>query len=629
MIQNVGLNNVRPSVRLNVVYHLLFATLLGQVGGFAMVVRGASSSGASYLESAWDPALYIDINEISPGMQAYCLTCFNGTDVEQFGLDVVSVMRHYAPGHDAILVKGTDERFLHTGPVAGCSGSPVIVEGRMAGALAFAWPLSKDPLYGVTPIREMLGIGTRHATGSSPSGGHAVLSDSLPWDFREPIDLSRFAEASAWTRRRAGLSPQFGQRALVPLMVSGIPAQAVACMQETLTPLGLQAVAHGGRAPIDAAGRLVPGGTLVLPLVRGDIELAAFGTVTEVRGNKVFGFGHDFMGLGAVDFPMATGYVHTVVSTLQQSFKLGSTLDVVGALRSDEPTGIVGLVGETARTLPLRLTVRHINSVESRHFQCRLAYHKLLTPQLLKATIEGAVASLGGFPPEHTVLYEGAIRLQGGRHLRFANVSTNNGLREFLGEGLGSLMLLMNNPFGEIPIEELELSVEVVAQTRVAHISSLSVSDLTVRPGETIRVGVVVESYHARKEAHTFEVTVPKDIAEGEYELTVCGPYDYAQHLRRVASHRMLALNLPSLLDALDYVLSLRRDRLFCLFELPATGVIVERTELPGLPATKSLVLQSTKRTVRIAPYVPWLEIRKDISAIVSNKHGARIVVKK
>ncbi|MCH8194382.1 MAG: hypothetical protein IIA65_10260 [Planctomycetes bacterium] len=594
-----------------------------------MVVWGASSSRASYLESVWDPALYIDINEISPGMRAYCLTCFDGTDVEQFDLDVVSVMRNYAPGHDANLVKGTDERFLHTGPVAGCSGSPVMVEGRLAGALAFAWPLSTDPLYGVTPIREMLGIGTRHETGSSSSARHGVSSDSLPWDFREPIDLSRFAEASAWSRRRVRLSPNFGRRTLVPLMVSGIPAQAVADMQETLTPLGLQVVAHGGRAPINAAGRLLPGATLVLPLVRGDIELAAFGTVTEVRGNKVFGFGHDFLGLGAVDFPMATGYVHTVVSNLQQSFKLGSTLDVVGALRFDEPTGIVGLVGETARTLPVRLTVRHINSVESRHFQCRLAYHKLLTPQLLKATIEGAVRSLGGFPPEHTVLYEGVIRLQGGRHLRIANVSTNNGLREFLGEGLGSLMLLMNNPFGEVPIEEVELSVEVVAQTRVARISSLSVSDLTVRPGETIRVGVVVESYHARKEAHSFEVTVPRNIAEGEYELTVCGPYDYAQHLRRVAPHRMLALNLSSLVDALEYVLSLRRDRLFCLFELPANGVTVERTELPGLPATKSLVLQSTKRTVRIVPYVPWLETRKAVSVIVSNKHGARIVVKK
>lgn len=623
------IRNVRPSVRLDVVYCLLLATLLGQTGGGATVVRGGSSPGASYLESAWDPALYIDINEISPGMRAYCLTCYDGTDVEQFDLDVVSVMRNYAPGHDAILVKGTDERFLHTGPVAGCSGSPVFVEGRMAGALAFAWPLSTDPLYGVTPIREMLGIGTRHAAGSSASGRHVVSSDSLPWDFREPIDLSRFAEASAWTRRCASLAPTFGHRTLVPLMVSGIGAQAVAGMQDSLTPLGLEAVAYGGRAPLNTAGRLTPGGTLVVPLVRGDIELAAFGTVTEVRGNKVFGFGHYFMGLGAVDFPMATGYVHTVVSNLQQSFKLASTLAVVGALRFDEPTGIVGHLGETARTLPLLLTVRHINSVESRHFQCQVAYHKLLTPLLLKATIEGAVQSLGGFPPEHTVLYEGAIRLQGGRHLRFANVSTNNGLREFLGEGLGSIMLLMNNPFGEVLIEEVELSVEVVAQTRVARISSLSVSDLTVRPGETIRVGVVVESYQARKEAHTFEVTVPKDLADGEYELTVCGPYDYAQHLRRVASHRMLALNLPSLVDALEYVLSLRRDRLFCLFELPANGVTVERTELPDLPATKSLVLQSTKRTVRIVPYVPWLETQKAIRAIVSNKHGARIVVKK
>ena len=111
------------------------------------------------LEGIWDPARYISVDEIKPGMEAYCLTVYKGTEVEKFGLEVLSVVHDFMPGRDAILVRGTDERFIHTGPVAGCSGSPVYINGRLAGAMAMGWQFSKDPLYGVTPIADMLRVG--------------------------------------------------------------------------------------------------------------------------------------------------------------------------------------------------------------------------------------------------------------------------------------------------------------------------------------------------------------------------------------------------------------------------------------------------------------------------------------
>ena len=117
--------------------------------------RGAVPQG---LEGIWDPARYISVDEIKPGMEAYCLTVYKGTTVEKFGVEVLSVVHDFMPGRDAILVRGTDERFIHTGPVAGCSGSPVYIDGRLAGALATGWQFSKDPLYGVTPIADMLRV---------------------------------------------------------------------------------------------------------------------------------------------------------------------------------------------------------------------------------------------------------------------------------------------------------------------------------------------------------------------------------------------------------------------------------------------------------------------------------------
>ena len=134
-----------------------------------------------------DKSRYITIDEIKPGMSAYCLTVYKGTNIEKFDLEVIDVIHNFQPGRNAILVMGTDPRFVHTGPVAGCSGSPVYINGRLAGALAFGWNFSKDPLYGVTPIAEMLRVGSVgsnvQSLGRSISGW-IILSRSILQRFR-------------------------------------------------------------------------------------------------------------------------------------------------------------------------------------------------------------------------------------------------------------------------------------------------------------------------------------------------------------------------------------------------------------------------------------------------------------
>ncbi|MBA7624504.1 hypothetical protein ES703_31913 [subsurface metagenome] len=153
------------------IYCLLFT--------FLVLTCSLSADGASNaIEDVWDPARYIGVDEIKPGMEAYCLTEYGAAGVEKFGLEVIDVVRDFDLGRDVILVKGTDERFIHTGPVLGCSGSPVYIEGRLAGALALAWTYSKDPLYGVTPIKEMLSVGR----------GMKLIRKSQHHDFQEATD---------------------------------------------------------------------------------------------------------------------------------------------------------------------------------------------------------------------------------------------------------------------------------------------------------------------------------------------------------------------------------------------------------------------------------------------------------
>ena len=153
------------------------------------------------IDALWDAQRYIRIDEVKPGMDAYCLTDYGVAGIEKFSLKVLNVIRDFDPGRNAILVMGTDERFKHTGPVGGCSGSPVYIDGRLAGALAFGWTFSKDPLYGVTPIEEMIEVGLM-------DGSHAPAASSgtaaLTFDFSRPIQVREAAEQLAAGRLFGG-----------------------------------------------------------------------------------------------------------------------------------------------------------------------------------------------------------------------------------------------------------------------------------------------------------------------------------------------------------------------------------------------------------------------------------------
>jgi hypothetical protein len=256
-----------------------------------------------------------------------------------------------------------------------------------------------------------------------------------------------------------------------------------------------------------------------------------------------------------------------------------------------------------------------------------LAYNKLITPQLIRAVLSGASGSLGTFTSENTVRYQGSLTLEGNRRLTFSNVSTAAGVSEVSSEILGAATLLLNNPYKEIPIENIDVEMKIEPKNRTSRISAVEVSDVKVKPGDSIRVDVVVETYLGQKTPYGFDLTVPEQAKAGQYNLVITGGSTYPRYISRVAPYRLMALDEKSLVNALDYLLSLKRDRLHCILELPPSGVAIETTELPNLPATKTLVLQSPKRAVQIVPYVPRVASVVETDSLVSNQYTTKIVI--
>ncbi|HUT45252.1 MAG TPA: hypothetical protein VMX36_03160 [Sedimentisphaerales bacterium] len=638
--------------------------------GEAGLSGGNRAEAPNVPEGIWDPAKYISLDEIKPGMKAYCLTEYGVAGIEKFGMEVVDVIRNINPSsspgsRDAILVKGTDERFMHTGPVAGCSGSPVYIDGRLAGALAFTWSYAKDPLYGATPIAEMLAVGRGGRGGISEQRAGQVDPGI---DFTAPIDFAEIDRRLRSGLVRASRGFRGANYLPCPLITSGLPAEVREQLGAIVEPFGLMVVAGGGsgagkfrlpiadsRMPISKSEienrqskiQLAPGACLAVPMVSGDISMSISGTVTEVIGDKVYAFGHFLLGYGQIDLPMATAKVHTVVSNMASSFKLTSVLETIGAVTDDEATGIVGKIGVEAKMIPLTIRIDRYNDTEKRLYNCRLVNNRMLTPVYLRVAVAGAAFQFGDLPLEHMIEYKVDIGISrsefvvprsaslGTQHaerpisVTFENVSSGMGLNEVVMECYSCIGLLMNNPYGEVDIESIDIDIRIIPRSIVSHIWSVDLSDSKVKAGRSIEIGAVLESVLAGKKQYKWSLEIPEDLAPGKYELTICGQRNYEQFLLKAVPHRFIAQSLPGLIEALNNSLQISRDKLYCLLALPSSGVIIEKAELPDLPATKALLLQDTKRALRIRPYSHWLERSLETGTVVIDKRVLQITVEK
>ncbi len=603
---------------------------LAVFAGSLCIIDQGKAQAPEGLEDVWDPAKYIGLNEIEPGMDAYCLTEYGVAGIEKFDMKVVDVVHNVSPGKDAIMVEGMDERFIATGPVAGCSGSPLYIDGRLAGALAFTWPFAKDPLYGATPIGEMLMIGRRgrgenHESDSSRMG--------FSYDFTAPIDLVEVDRQL----RNAALRTARGVAGInhlpCPILTAGVPSEAAEQLKEVFGPMGFMVVAGSGSGNYNASEgnstKLAPGASLAVPLVSGDISLSTYGTVTDVVDDKVYGFGHSLLGYGQVDLPIATAKVHTVVSTLSSSFKLASVLDTVGSLEIDESAGIIGRIGAAARMIPLTIRVDRYNDTQERIYNCQLAYNRLLTPLYLRATLIGAAVQLGDFPPDHTLEYKVDIGLEGGRSIKFENVSTGMGLNELIIESISSVGLVMNNPYERIGIESLDFDMRILPENMISHIWSAKLSDSKVKAGDNVEVDIVLESVLADKKKYIHALEIPEELAPGKYQLTVSGSRDYERFLVKAAPYRFIAQNVSQLIDALNDSLKIDRDSLYFVLTLPPDGVTVEKAELPDLPGTRALLMRDAKRTLRVLPHSHWIERSFDVGSVIIDKKAFSITVEK
>ena len=420
----------------------------------AILVVCLLTCGGSVVWAEVDSSKYISVEEITTDMEAYCLTVVSGTEIRKFPLKIISSVKSFRNGRDAILVVGTDEVFKKVGAVQGCSGSPVYIDGRMAGALSAGYSFAKDPVYIVTPIAEMLEI----PKWPTPLGKDIADARQLSIDYNSPIDLSAAYRQTQESIKTAAKNSQSQTRPMA--LTTSLPQDVCDELTDVFKPLGFVPVAAPAGQTIDSGSRspgYAPGGTLALPLVSGDISLNAIGTITEVIDDQVYGFGHGFQSYGEVNFPMATGKIHMIIPSMQISFKVGQSHEISGTLKYDQTAGIVGKIGEDPKLIPVKVTVRSYNEIEPKVYNCKIAYNRLLSPTLIQSVILGAAQTKSSLPPNHTIKYTAKLNVQGQPTMTYEDVSSGTGYGEVLSGAVGMMSLFLNNPFEEILVEGLEI----------------------------------------------------------------------------------------------------------------------------------------------------------------------------
>src|SRR5438105_1425853 len=285
-----------------------------------------------------------------------------GVKIENCDAEVLGVLRNTSPGRDLVLCRLSGLNLDKTGVIAGMSGSPVYIDNKLLGAVSYAWAFGKEPIAGVTPFSQMHGFVEAYERRDLAEQSKPVrvgLNAPLQVEGREfqTVTVSESYDDPVPTAAD-GL---WMVPLRTPLCATGFTPHSLALMRDQCRAAGLLPMQSGAATAAIAAQEqntpLQPGGPLAVALVQGDFDLSGIGTVTHIEGNRVYGWGHPFYGLGACELPLMTGYIHTIYPRQSVSFKMGSPLKIVGVINADVSTCIAGWLDRKPDMIPVRIAV--------------------------------------------------------------------------------------------------------------------------------------------------------------------------------------------------------------------------------------------------------------------------------
>lgn len=441
----------------------------------------------------------LPVDQITPGMKGVAKTVVSGTAIEEFDVEVLGILKDKGPAGDLILVRTSGDLIDRTGGIAeGMSGSPVYIDGKLVGAIAYGWSLTDHKIGMVTPIADMLKLW------DLPDNRNKIPVDDTDW-----------------------LNGTGFKKLATPLMVSGFGQPALSMLKDKLGPLNLVPYAVGDAPDGVQFGPLEPGSAVGVQLVGGDVSIGALGTVTYAEGSKVLAFGHPFLKKGNVGYLMTNAYVFTTVNGLENSFKVGTTGELIGLINQDRGAAVAGEVGRYPSVIPMLITVQDNGLNRKEVSAVQIVQDEQLAPILAAATAfnatEKAMDRVG--PGTAKVTFQITGRDLPGDVLTRENMfySPANVGEMAVGEFLDAMSLIANNQYHPVDIMDVKVNITMDEERRTAAIISAKAGEMTVKPGQKVDITVKLKPFRGVPVTQVVPFTVPKDQPEGTMMLEVRG----------------------------------------------------------------------------------------------------------
>ncbi|HEY2013478.1 MAG TPA: SpoIVB peptidase S55 domain-containing protein [Bryobacteraceae bacterium] len=457
---------------------------------------------------------FFPLKDIRPGMRGTGRTVFSGSRVEEFQVEILGVLDNIGPKESLILARLSGGPLEHTGVMQGMSGSPVYIDGKLVGAVAMAFPFSKDPIAGIRPIQDMVRTSSAIAS-APPQHPQIALNDR---------DLTRILP-------RPESLPAGGDRMMeiaTPLSFGGFSRATLDAFAPQLRALGLeprQGITSGAKIEpgMGNPADLKPGSMISVQLMAGDYGLGADGTVTHIDGNRIYAFGHRFLDVGSTELPFARAEVITLLPNVNTSFKLSDAKEWMGTINQDGNTAVSGELGKRANMVPVSLEVsRGARPLES--YQMRMVNDPLLSPLLLQMAVYSVIDETERTVGVSSIRVSGTVEFQNApAPVRIDNMfAADNGSAQ---QGSLSAAIpvayVMQSGFRGLRLSKVALKIESYDQKKLLTIDGFSVARRTVRAGEKVRLNLLLIGENGAETRKQMEYEVPIGAEPGTLFFTL------------------------------------------------------------------------------------------------------------
>jgi hypothetical protein len=570
---------VRSSLRLFSLFLLLCALATAQTS-----IQTKTTPVA--LESRVAPQI-MPVAEVHRGMMGTAYTVFEGVKPEPMGVEILGVLRNQnGPHSDLILARLHGDKVEFSGVVAGMSGSPVYIDGKLVGAISYRiGQFSKEPIAGITPIEEMLEI---DAMDRSQGEGLTAAKGSRPL-----TKTANGGDSDAQVQTFA----QYLQPIDAPFVFSGFTEQTIKQFAPQFQAVGVTPVMGIGSASHEHQPEAIePGSAVSAVMVSGDLDIAATCTVTYIDPQRLLACGHPLTQFGNVDMPMTKANVVATLSSPLNAFKIVNTTDEVGTFVQDRHSGILGRFNEAPKMIPVTVSIH--GGPKPREMKFSVLNNAKLTPLIMMATVYQALQSQNQYGEEVTYRMKGDIAVQGFPRVALRNMFTSSeqaGSSVLAALNLGEhFSRIFDNAYSTPGIEGVNLEFDITPERRFARLETARTDVTEARPGDEITVETVLRPYRGEPIVRQIPIKIPTSVPKGQLRILISDS-ETLDRSRRVSATFKNGLELGSTIDLLNKEHS-NNNLYVSLLEANPEAMVQDKV-MPTLPLSVMNVMQGTRGT--------------------------------